>query len=390
VRRGAARLLLLAFGACAPSPEPQRETRAEIVHGAVDDGDPAVVALVAPALRCTTEPAPTLCTGTLIAPRVVLTAAHCLANRRAGELRVAFGPDARSPTRLVDVDRARVHPSYDAGTGLWDVALLQLSVAQTETPATLPRARLAPNDVGRAVRLAGYGLDDAALSGRKRQGGATLSQVALAGDAAEPAIIRYVPGPAMSCGGDSGGPVFFDDGAGEVLIGVTRSGDAACAQFGAAVQTADLIDDFVRPFVDQAAAAPARPRFDRGADECASTCASDDDCPTAMACLNERAAGFRCGFSSLQSGRLGAACARDEDCAGGACIGVDDGCRCFRPCDAGADAGAQPALELVGGGGCSVVDARTTSRAGAALVAFVVFAVFTVRRRNERRSRVSG
>src|SRR5438067_6616761 len=56
---------------CQPADEAHRTAAPAITNGDTDDGDPAVVAL--------RHQGVTICTGTLIAPRVVLTAAHCLA-----------------------------------------------------------------------------------------------------------------------------------------------------------------------------------------------------------------------------------------------------------------------------------------------------------------------
>ena len=51
-----------------------------IVGGEEDPGDPAVVAIYA-----ASSAGSALCTGEVIAPRVVLTAAHCIPDRLGGE-----------------------------------------------------------------------------------------------------------------------------------------------------------------------------------------------------------------------------------------------------------------------------------------------------------------
>src|SRR5262245_12920553 len=63
-----------------------------IIGGSEDHRDPAVVFLLLEGAGCT---------GTLISPRVVLTARHCFGN--ASQARVFFGTDPRDPDFFVDM-----------------------------------------------------------------------------------------------------------------------------------------------------------------------------------------------------------------------------------------------------------------------------------------------
>jgi trypsin len=79
--------------------------------------------------------------GTIVGPRWVLTAAHCLASvsdvlTRGGQLTptgdvrltVALGTDLTAPVREVDVTFVQVHPRFDPRSLEFDAALLRLSV----------------------------------------------------------------------------------------------------------------------------------------------------------------------------------------------------------------------------------------------------------------------
>src|SRR5262245_3663720 len=70
---------LVGFGGCAvgvyPAAPSNEDAQQPLVAGAPDNGDPWVVALFA---HLPGASAGTLCTATLISPRVLLTAAHCV------------------------------------------------------------------------------------------------------------------------------------------------------------------------------------------------------------------------------------------------------------------------------------------------------------------------
>src|SRR4051812_24264110 len=111
----------------APS-EPTRVTRAAIVAGDLDDGDPSVVGIAAYQT--------VFCTGTVISERVVITAAHCVAAVDRAGLAVFFGGSVEIGGRFIPVDQLQVHPSFGRGSPLIgdDLALLVLA----EPAPTLP------------------------------------------------------------------------------------------------------------------------------------------------------------------------------------------------------------------------------------------------------------
>ncbi|HLL54164.1 MAG TPA: trypsin-like serine protease, partial [Myxococcaceae bacterium] len=161
------RALLAAFwvvlagcsGASAPD-EAFATSHRPVVNGALDDGDPAVLALLGRRTRCAKEEPMLLCTGTLIAPRVVLTAAHCLQIfGEEGPYEVYLGGRVGADGgRAALVVAARRHPRFDPVSHEHDLALLRLAeplpVSLPALPAGASPEALA---VGQEVRVVGFG-----------------------------------------------------------------------------------------------------------------------------------------------------------------------------------------------------------------------------------------
>jgi MYXO-CTERM domain-containing protein len=359
---------LLVAAACGAGPgcvyegDPGRQRRA-VVGGVVDEGDPAAVMIGIRRVGCD-DLIDTVCSGTLIGPRVVLSAAHCFEQReRRSELEVLAGTSSDDPAAQVRaVVQIELHPDYDEASKSNDLALLLLDepLDGIEPAATAARALLEA-DLGISVRLVGFGEAETPDSrGVKRTGTATVDQVAAT-------IFRIAPGPAMTCNGDSGGAVLADLGDGERVVGVTSIGDPACTTFGSNTQVAPYIADFVQPFLDSALTSMPPPRPERALDQlCESSCTIDLDCPAGMACISDFDGARICGRAQVGAGWYGAVCADSTDCQ---CVrlrseGAVDACRCFEPC----------AVPPEGGCGCA-----SESPAGAP-VAMLLLALFVLAR----------
>ncbi|RKH80250.1 polyhydroxyalkanoate biosynthesis repressor PhaR [Corallococcus sp. AB045] len=312
-----------------------------LVQGTDAPGDTAAVALVARRTRCGGEAPVLLCSGALIAPDVVLTAAHCLAVfGEAGPYEVFLGPtllpEPGPGGRFVRVTRAVAHPEFVPATHTWDAALLRLAVPVTDVPPLrLPQAGDAPVAPGDPVRAVGYGdtKDAARPAGQRRQG--QLQVTGVTGSA-----FQAGPAPAMTCVGDSGGPVLGGPAGNEVLLGLTVSGDVACRTEAVQLRV-DALEDFLRPFLEEPPP-PSPPGTLPLNVLCEASCASDADCPSGLQCVTAGDAPARCLLPALQAGTYGEACTKDAACgAPGVCarleVDGDDACRCFTPCEATVD-----------------------------------------------------
>jgi len=179
------------------------------------------------------------CTGSLVAPALVLTVAHCV--QPGSEYKIVQYSSDRKP-ELQDVEAVAIHPGFRmaemlAHRATADVALLRLAIpAKGKTPARLgmPQSPLAP---GNAFTVAGVGVT---IRGDGKSAGVIRSAALIATGKPGTLQIRLVDPAAQgaqaglgACTGDSGAPVFEDQANGAAIIGVVSwstgpNGSAGC------------------------------------------------------------------------------------------------------------------------------------------------------------------
>jgi len=194
------------------------------VVGATDDGERFANQVVMVLTR--EDDKAGFCTGVVLGPRIVLTAAHCL--RAARDMAVHYRDEAGRPV-LVPVAAAAAHPLYRADAIAKREASIDLGLVETQTPLPqrFDKARLASGDgppVGDTAILAGYGLG---REGDPKTGG-SLRSAPLEVRAPLSLILLWLrdarQNGAGACSGDSGGPLFSSEGESVLAIVAWTSG----------------------------------------------------------------------------------------------------------------------------------------------------------------------
>ena len=176
-----------------------------------------------------------LCSGTLVSPTVVLTAAHCVSSQVVGpnvSFSVFVGQDWNKPSGDSWTDVKEVH--WDAqfdinnlGAG-HDIAVAILAKALSIAPVPINRTPLDRTLVGKATRVVGFG----ATEGKNRTGVGVKRTVTTKLDDYSALLVHVGDSAHQSCEGDSGGPALMTLNGVETLVGITSYGQAGCVEGG--------------------------------------------------------------------------------------------------------------------------------------------------------------
>jgi secreted trypsin-like serine protease len=184
-----------------------------------------------------------LCSGVVISPTRILTAAHCVLDLPGATIR-ANSPYAFSGGETFSAATAFVVPSYDGQHN--DLGVLALSARTTAPPITLASAAddAAYSPVGNTLSIAGFGDRNPGGKGKSKIGVLTAATVlsvpgcgrfvALATEVCDQggrvttafsgrkrrAVVRD------TCFGDSGGPLVVNTAAGPRLLGILSRGES--------------------------------------------------------------------------------------------------------------------------------------------------------------------
>ncbi len=295
------RLLLLALALGCVAGDPPGSLQSGIVDGRRETGRPEVVYLL--------NYSGGACTATLVAPRVVLTAKHCVQSGRSpraadpSAFRVLVGPDQRSFTAQYFVQEVRPAPGrWDLRDGS-DVAVLILSSAARATPMEISWE--SPTDLaGETFTAVGYGQTPSGSAGTKYATSKRVNGFMGGFIFVEPAV----------CSGDSGGPLIGPDGK---IWGVAsfifsqNGGEPRCGSAPGAYNSVRAYRDFIEQAIeDSGACVPREETCNNVDDNCDGTV--DEGCTP-----------------------VGAPCSTDEECVGNTCRVVVEGSGriCTVPCD---------------------------------------------------------
>ena len=182
-----------------------------------------------------------LCSGTMLSPNKVLTAAHCLDG--AASIDILFNI-AGDKFVYVTASSWNIHPAFSNTAFINDVGIVH-------SPVSLPVPNLpilassAPK-IGDKASIFGYGAatGGASIDGKLRAGAMTITSVD-----SNKIYANFEANASNTCSGDSGGPMLLQVGGQQFIIGTTSYGTTTNCAVGETSAFMNLQSPSIKSFI---------------------------------------------------------------------------------------------------------------------------------------------
>ena len=185
------------------------------------------------------------CSGTIIGPRAVLTAAHCL-DEDVGIVRVWLGD--LTPEYIAQ--SFAYYPGFVFNQSGFDVGVVFLAEDLPRTPVSVLTSR--QGRIGETAIIAGFGRNEDSDTTALRAGSTSI-----AGVTSVYLESLYAPPASSICSGDSGGPIFLSEGGAWVIAGISSATTGSACNQGTNFYQA-VVNESVRNFIVQLVPAVAQ------------------------------------------------------------------------------------------------------------------------------------